>query len=81
MQVQIRYFAAAREAAGTTAEPVTIDPGATVADVAAELVRRHPALAAVLPSLRFALAEEFVKPEAPVTDGATLALIPPVGGG
>lgn len=81
MEVQVRYFASAREATGMSQERVALDGSASVGDVMAELVRRHPALAAVASSLRFALAEEFVGPETSVPDGATLALIPPVGGG
>ena len=81
MTVEIRYFAAAREATGIAGEHLQIAPGATVADVRDQLVARHPALGDVLPTLRFALDEAFAGADAAVADGAVLALIPPVGGG
>ena len=81
MEVEIRYFAAAREATGVGTERVRVADGATVADVRDQLVARHPALAEALPGLRFAVDEAFAGEDTPVADGAVLALIPPVGGG
>jgi molybdopterin converting factor subunit 1 len=81
VDVEIRYFAAAREATGLSAERLALDEGATVGEVVERLAARHPALRPALPSLRFALDEAFVESGAGVPAGATLALIPPVGGG
>ncbi len=81
VQVIIRYFAAAREAAGTDSETVTADDGATVEALFAELVTSHPDLAGATSGLRFAVGDAFVPSTTPLHDGATLALIPPVGGG
>ncbi len=81
MEVEIRYFAAAREATGIAAERLPVAAGSTIADVRTALLARHPALAGPLPTLRFALDEAFAGETAPLHDGAVLALIPPVGGG
>jgi molybdopterin converting factor subunit 1 len=81
VNVDVRYFAAAREATQLAHETLPIAAGATIAQLAEALVARHPALAGALPHLRFALDEAFVGLETPLTDGATVALIPPVGGG
>ena len=81
MEIEIRYFAAAREATGIGQEHLEVPEGSRVADVQALLLARHPTLAGPLPTLRFALDEAFASADAPVADGAVLALIPPVGGG
>lgn len=80
MTVRVLYFAAAREAAGTPQETLPGAPG-TVADLRRELAGRHPALARILPRCRIAVDEEFTADEAPVADGAEVAVVPPVAGG
>jgi molybdopterin synthase catalytic subunit len=42
---------------------------------------RHPALQRHRRGLRFAIGTRFAPPEAPLPDGADVALIPPVSGG
>ena len=81
MEVRIRYFAAAREATGVGEEVVDLPAACTVADVRDHLLARHPALAGALPGLRFAVDEAFASTGDPVSEGAVVALIPPVGGG
>jgi molybdopterin converting factor small subunit len=46
--VTVRYFAAARAAAGAESETLTVRPGATVADLVEGLAARDPQLATVL---------------------------------
>ncbi len=79
--VTVLYFAAAREKAGLSSERVALPSGATVRDVLAAVQARHPALADVLPRCRVAIDQAFVAADAPVPDGAEVALIPPVAGG
>jgi sulfur-carrier protein len=81
VRVLVHYFAATREAVGCPSESVELADGGTVASLVAELTARHPALARASASLRFAVDEDFVSAEARLTDGAEVALIPPVGGG
>jgi molybdopterin synthase catalytic subunit len=80
MTVRVLYFAAARDAAGVTAE--TLDPTpATVGELRARLAQAHPGLARVLPRCRVAVAQDFAADGDPVPDGAEVAIIPPVAGG
>ena len=76
---RVRYFAQAREAAGTGAEVV---PGGTVAEVLAAVVARHgERLAAVLPSAAVWLDGEPAEPCDLVAEDAEVAVLPPVSGG
>jgi len=81
MQLNVLYFAHARERAGRSDEVVTCDDGATVADLVAQLGARHPRLAPLLPYVRVAVDGVYATGETPLADGAEVALIPPVSGG
>ncbi len=76
---RIRYFAQAREAAGTGAEEL---PGATVGEVLAAAVDRHGGgLAAVVGSAAVWLDGEPCAPGDPVGPSGEVAVLPPVSGG
>jgi molybdopterin synthase sulfur carrier subunit len=81
--VTIRYFAAARAAAGVETEPLQLPDGATVADAIAAARERHGAeLARVLDRCSFLLDEVAVRDRgAAVPAGATLDVLPPFAGG
>lgn len=82
MTVKVLYFAALRELLGKSEETLPGLPSAlTIGALAALLVERYPTLAPHLASVRFALNESFVDEGARVTEGDTVALIPPVSGG
>jgi len=75
----VRYFAQAREAAGTGDEVV---PGGTVGEVLAGAVARHgEGLQAVLATAAVWVDGEPAEPSDPVGDGAEVAVLPPVSGG
>lgn len=75
----LRYFAAAREAAGTGREPAE---GATVAEVLAVARSRHGVrFAEVLAASRVWLNGEPVPPETALAEGDEVAVLPPVSGG
>jgi molybdopterin converting factor subunit 1 len=80
VSVRILYFAAAREAAGTSREELPRG-AASVAALRDALAARHPALQRLLPRCRMAVNEEFVPDDAPVPDGTEVAVVPPVAGG
>lgn len=80
-QATVLLFAAVAERVGARRLLVDVAPGDRVRDVRERLVQAHPQLAAFLPSLRYAVNEEYADEETPVPPGATLALIPPVSGG
>jgi molybdopterin synthase sulfur carrier subunit len=79
----IRYFAAARAAAGVETEPLALPDGATVDDTLAAIRQRHGAeLARVLDRCSFLLDEVAVRDRSAVVPaGATLDVLPPFAGG
>ena len=72
------FFAAAAEAVGKRQQIVTLERGATIADVVAEI---HPSLAALQHACAFAIDERLVQGSEEVIDGCTIAVLPPVSGG
>jgi molybdopterin converting factor subunit 1 len=81
VNVDVRYFAAAREAAGREAETLALAEGATVAVLRERLFAAHPDLGALRAGLRFAVGERFAEADTTLADGDRVALIPPVSGG
>ena len=81
--VVVRYFAAARAAAGAETEKVQLAEGATVADLLAALAAEHgPDLGRVLERCSYLLDEVAVRDRSAVpADGATLDVLPPFAGG
>jgi molybdopterin synthase sulfur carrier subunit len=79
----VRYFAAAKAAAGTGEETVEIPGGATVADAVAALGTAHgPELEQVLLRCSFLLDEVAVRDRSTAVGGAaTLDVLPPFAGG
>jgi MoaE-MoaD fusion protein len=80
VRVHVLYFAGAREAAGAARETIS-DAPATVGALRGVLGAVHPRLAAVLARSRIAVDEEFASDDAPLRDGAEVAIVPPVSGG
>jgi len=81
--VQVRYFAAARAAAGSDEEPVTVESPATVASVIDSITTRHgDALARVLTRCSYLLGATAVHElSTPVRAGDQLDVLPPFAGG
>jgi molybdopterin converting factor small subunit len=67
--------------AGWRKRAIEVREGDTVATVRDRLVEEHPQLRPAVPSLLYALNEEYAREWDPVPAGATLAFIPPVSGG
>lgn len=76
--VTVRYWAAAREAAGVESER---HAGATVGEVVAAAVAVHPDLGRVAAVATFLLDGRATGREAPVSGGETLEVLPPFAGG
>ncbi|GAA2748015.1 MoaD/ThiS family protein [Terrabacter aerolatus] len=74
----VRYWAAARAAAGTDSETVA---GATVREVVDAAVVAHPDLARVAAVATFLLDGRAVGRDEPVPDGGTVEVLPPFAGG
>lgn len=82
MRVTIRYYAAARELAGTEEENLAIEAqSADTAAVRSALAERHPRLASYLDRMRLAVNGEFAAEGAAVNDGDEIVVLPPVAGG
>jgi molybdopterin converting factor small subunit len=81
--VLVRYFAAARAAAGSDEESVTVDSPATVAAVIDAITVRHgEALARVLTRCSYLLGATAVHElSTPVSVGDQLDVLPPFAGG
>ena len=78
----VRYFAGAAAAAGVDEETVDVDGSMTLAELCAQLGRRHPALEAVL------AASSLLVDEVPVADRSRtlgparrIDVLPPFAGG
>ena len=82
-RVAVRYFAAARAAAGTESEQVELRGGSTLEEALAVVRERHGAeLARVLERCSFLLDEVAVRDRSlPLPDRATLDVLPPFAGG
>ncbi len=80
MIVPVRLFAAAAEALGPHAQ-VEVPAPTTVGAVRDALIAAHPEHAALLRQCSLALDREIVLPDAPVPEGAEVALLPPFAGG
>ena len=80
MRIVVLYFAGARDAAGTARETLAAAPP-TVGALRRALAEAHPALAGVLARSRVAVDQEFAGDDAPLREGAEVAIVPPVSGG
>jgi molybdopterin synthase sulfur carrier subunit len=83
MKLQVRYFAALREALGP-GEPVDVPAGATLAQLRDLLIAHSAAHAAALArgrALRCALNQALSDEAATIPEGAEVAFFPPVTGG
>ncbi len=82
IQVTVRYFAAARAAAGTESETVVLRAGTTVAELVERLAVRGTRLATVLSRCSYLCDGIAVRDEATaLRSGGTIDVLPPFAGG
>lgn len=81
MRIRLLAFASAGDALGASEMELEMPEGSRVADLRARLDREHPKMAPLWPRLAVAVDGRVVPPETPLTDGAEVALLPPVSGG
>lgn len=80
--ITVRYFGAARAAAGMESEAVTVPAGATMADLIDDLAHRDSRLATVLARCSYLRDETAVRDSATVlSPGETVDILPPFAGG
>ena len=82
VQITVRYFAAARSAAGTEQESVALPVGTTVAGLLELLAGRHRDLEPVLARSSYLLDEIAVLDATrPLSAGMVFDILPPFAGG
>ena len=81
MNLTVHLFAAAKDLAGTSQVSVSLNDGATVAELRRELAKRVPALADLLPRCAVAANQEFAGDDLVLNATDEVAVIPPVSGG
>lgn len=82
IDVNVRYFAAARAAAGLDDETLSVAPGTTVTDLLATLRTRGPKLAAVLDRCSFLCDGVAVRDAGKsLRTNQTVDVLPPFAGG
>jgi molybdopterin synthase sulfur carrier subunit len=82
VEVTVRFFAAARAAAGTETDSMTLAPGATVDELLGRLCCRSDELARVLQRCSFLCDGVAVRNRAvPLQSGQIVDVLPPFAGG
>jgi molybdopterin synthase sulfur carrier subunit len=82
VEVTVRFFAAARAAAGAESESLTLGPGATLAELVSELCCRSDELARVLQRCSFLCDGVAVRNRATtLQSGQIVDVLPPFAGG
>lgn len=82
IQVTVRYFAAARAAAGVEAETLVVRPGTTVGELVERLAVRGSGLATVLGRCSYLCDGIAVRDETTaLRSGGTIDVLPPFSGG
>jgi molybdopterin converting factor small subunit len=82
IHIVVRYFAAARDAAGSDSEQLTVRAGTTVGELADSLGGRSERLARVLSRCSFLCDSIAVRDRAqPLGVGTTIDVLPPFAGG
>ena len=82
IQLTVRYFAAARAAAGAESETVVVRPGTTVAELVDRLAVKGSRLATVLSRCSYLCDGIAVRDETKaLQSGDTLDVLPPFAGG
>ncbi len=81
MNVDVIFFALARELVGQEQLSVELENSATIKDLRVRLAEVAPSLSKVLPQLYMAVGENYVDDATPLIPGAQVACFPPVSGG
>lgn len=81
ISVNVLFFGAARDAAGTDETQLRLNPPHDSASALEQLLTAYPALRRFGKSLLFAVNQEYARPEQAIRDGDELAIFPPVSGG
>ena len=81
MKVRLLFFAVLRDIAGSDERELSLEDGATAAEVWQTLRRTYAKLADYTQPPMVAINEAYATPDSVLRDGDELAFIPPVAGG
>jgi MoaD family protein len=81
IQVEVKFYAAPREALGTDEIRLGLPAGSTVEDLLDVLRDRYPVLEPYMRFLNVAVNRAYVGMQTELHDGDEVACLPPVGGG
>ncbi|MGQ9492218.1 MAG: molybdopterin converting factor subunit 1 [Anaerolineae bacterium] len=81
MKVQVKFFAAMREAMGRTEVELDLPSGATVQQLVNVIAERYPLLNSYLDVMLIAVNRKYAHPHTELHPGDEVAFVPPVGGG
>jgi len=81
MRVRVLFFGMLKELAGKSSDSVELRANATLGDLLAHYESQLPRLRESLPSLAFAVNQEYAGPDTSLKDNDEVALLPPVSGG
>ena len=81
MKIRVRFFARARDLAGSDAATLELPEGATVHDLRDRLAKTFPSLATLLERSALAVQDEFAPESMVLMPDTDVALLPPVSGG
>ena len=81
MKLKVLLFAHLKEKAGTREAEVEVPAGASMALVKTCLGERYPALKPALANILAAVNKEYISDDTVISEGAEIALFPPVSGG
>ncbi len=81
MNVHLVAFATASDIVGKDPQTLELADGSSLSDLQRLLTERYPALEPLWPRLAIAVDGQLARTDAPLKDGAEVALLPPVSGG
>ena len=81
MKIKLLYFAQLREKTRASEEDLELPAGSTVNDLRQHLLKLYPQMKNTLDGVAIAVNLEYTKDERKLSEGDSVALIPPVSGG
>ena len=81
MQVDVLFFGALRELAGTSSRKMDLPEGATVGELVRLITQDAPAIGGYAGSMAVSVNQEYARPERSLRAGDEIGLLPPVSGG
>ena len=79
--MKVLYFASAQGLANLKSESMRLEEGSSLENLAAEMLRLHPDLKSIEPTIRYSINFEIAKGNARLHNGDEVAVLPPVAGG